>query len=146
MGIRGLAVVGVLCCVAAGSWLFIGGQGWHTTTPPQDCSAVDGDTVKCSGQNLRLLGDGSPNVRGIDTPEMNGKCDYEKDLARKAKARTAELLQTPGLTIEDSGVKGSWGRPLVKLRLPDGRTVGAVLMAEGLAKEWLPGHKIDWCG
>ncbi|WP_336057664.1 hypothetical protein [Nitratireductor sp. CH_MIT9313-5] len=31
--------------------------------------AVDGDTMKCDGQNMRLLGLGAPNVEGIDTPE-----------------------------------------------------------------------------
>ena len=28
--------------------------------------AVDGDTIKCSGQNMRLIGDGIPCRSGID--------------------------------------------------------------------------------
>lgn len=53
--------------------------------------AVDGDTIKCNGENMRLMGTGKPFVSGVDTPEIRGKCQAEKDLAQKAKRRTAEL-------------------------------------------------------
>ncbi|MBL9045961.1 MAG: thermonuclease family protein [Tabrizicola sp.] len=110
-------------------------------------SAVDGDTVKCDGQNLRDMGDGAPFVSGYDTPEIgkNANCDRENALGKKAKRRMAELLRTPGLTIEDSGKIDRYDRPLVVLRLPDGRTIGSVMLAEGLAVEWRPGGDFDWC-
>jgi endonuclease YncB( thermonuclease family) len=109
--------------------------------------AVDGDTVKCDGKNLRDLGDGAPFVSGYDTPEIgsNADCERENALGEVAKRRMAELIRTPGLTIEDSGQIDRWERPLVVLRLPDGRTVGSVMMAEGLAVEWRPGGDFDWC-
>jgi micrococcal nuclease len=111
-------------------------------------TAVDGDTVKCDGQNLRDMGDGAPFVSGYDTPEIgrNAGCDRENTMGRKAKRRMAELLKTPGLIIEDSGQVDRYDRPLVVLRLPDGRTIGSVLLAEGLAVEWRPGGDFDWCG
>jgi endonuclease YncB( thermonuclease family) len=56
----------------------------------------------------------------------------------------AELIQTPGILIEDSGEIDSCGRPLVVLRLPDGRTIGSVMLAKGLAVEWRPGGDFDW--
>jgi hypothetical protein len=39
-------------------------------------TAVDGDTVRCDGQLMRLLGQGVPFVSGIDTPEIgsHAKC------------------------------------------------------------------------
>ena len=109
--------------------------------------AVDGDTVKCDGRSLRDMGDGAPFVSGYDTPEIgrNAKCDHENALGKIAKHRMAELLQTPGLTVEDSGEIDRFDRPLVVLRLPDGRTIGNVLLAEGLAVEWRPGRDVDWC-
>ncbi len=110
-------------------------------------TAVDGDTVKCDGQNLRDMGDGAPFVSGYDTPEIgsNAGCPKENALAKKAKRRMAELLQTPRLTIEDSGEIDRFDRPLVVVRLPDGRTIGSVLLAEGLAVDWRPGGHFDWC-
>lgn len=110
-------------------------------------SAVDGDTVKCDGQNLRDMGDGAPFVSGYDTPEIrNANCEREKVLGQKAKRRMAELLSAPGLIIEDSGEVDRYDRPLVVLRLPDGRTIGSILQAEGLAVEWRPSGDFDWCG
>lgn len=114
------------------------------------CAALfvyDGDTVRCDGQLLRMLGDGAPNVAGVDTPELgaHADCDLEHQLGVLAAARLAELLALPGLTIEDSGVRDRYGRPLVKLRLANGRTAGQILIDEGHASEWRPGARIDWC-
>mgnify|MGYP003642134196 CR=1 FL=1 len=85
--------------------------------------AVDGDTVKCDGQNLRPMGDGAPFVSGFDAPEIGrfADCPEEHRLDR-------------------------FGRPLVALRLPDGRTLGSILIAEGLAVEWTPDYRARWCG
>ncbi|WP_259671198.1 MULTISPECIES: hypothetical protein [unclassified Rhizobium] len=56
-------------------------------------TAVDGDTVKRDGQNMRLLREGVPFVSGIDTPEIgsHAKCIKERKLALIAKGRLKEL-------------------------------------------------------
>ena len=108
--------------------------------------AVDGDTIRCDGERMRLLGDGAPFVSGIDAPEIRrAGCGAEKLLGERARQRLAELIRTDGLVIEDSRKRDSYRRPLVRLRLPDGRTAGGVLLAEGLAVEWFPGQRHDWC-
>lgn len=109
--------------------------------------AVDGDTIRCDGLRMRDMGDGEPFKSGYDTPEIrNSKCDAEKALGRKAKKRMAELLTTRGLTITDSGeVESRHNRPLVWIKLPSGKTVGAVLIEEGLARRWTPEYEPDWC-
>lgn len=110
---------------------------------------IDGDTIKCDGQNMRLLGGGVPFKSGVDAPEMGSraKCEFERDLALKAKARLKELLLAGVPRIEDSGARDRTQsrRPLVNIYLPDGREAGQVLMGEGLAREWRPKHRIDWC-
>jgi len=47
----------------------------------------DGDTITVNINDVHpLLGDNiNIRVRGIDTPEIRGKCQYEKDLAYEAK-------------------------------------------------------------
>lgn len=67
-------------------------------------------------------------------------------MGQAAKRRMAELIDTPGLTIEDSGQIDRFDRPLVTMRLPDGQTIGSVMLSEGLAVEWRPGRSFDWCG
>ncbi len=110
---------------------------------------IDGDTIKCDGQNMRLLGGGVPFKSGVDAPEMGSraKCELERNLALKAKARLKELLLAGVPRIEDSGARDRTQsrRPLVNIYLPDGREAGQVLMGEGLAREWRPKHRIDWC-
>ncbi|MGI8397771.1 thermonuclease family protein [Agrobacterium deltaense] len=111
---------------------------------------IDGDTIKCDGQNMRLLGGGVPFKSGVDAPEIGrrAKCDYERDLALMAKARLKELLLAGVPRIEDSGARDRTQsrRPLVDIYLPDGREVGQVLISEGFAKPWHPRRRIDWCG
>lgn len=61
-------------------------------------TAVDGDTVRCDGQLMRLLGEGVPYISGIDTPEIgiHVKCLKERKLALIAKGRLQELLAERG--------------------------------------------------
>jgi len=113
-------------------------------------TVIDGDTIKCDGQNMRLLGGGVPFKSGVDAPEMGSraKCEAERLLALQAKARLKELLLSGVPRIEDSGArdKTSSRRPLINIYLADGREVGKVLMSEGLARPWSPKKRIDWCG
>ena len=110
---------------------------------------IDGDTIKCDGQNMRLLGGGVPFKSGMDAPEMGSraKCEFERVLALKAKARLKELLLAGVPRIEDSGARDRTQsrRPLVNIYLPDGREAGQVLIGERLAREWRPKYRIDWC-
>lgn len=111
-------------------------------------TAVDGDTIKCDGVLMRDMGDGEPFVSGYDTPEIHSrKCEAELALGRKAKVRMAELLKTKGIRIIDSGEVDATRtkRPLVWIVLPDGRSVGSVLINEGFARRWTPEYKADWC-
>ncbi|OCJ04437.1 nuclease [Rhizobium sp. AC44/96] len=112
-------------------------------------TAIDGDTVKCDGQNLRLLGEGVPFVSGVDTPEIgsHAKCMKERKLALLAKARLKEILAEGGLTIEFYGVRDKTPsrRPLVNIYDRNGNEVGQRLLKEGFAREWRPGRHNDWC-
>lgn len=109
--------------------------------------AVDGDTIKCLGsKGMRALGDGAPNRSGFDTPEIfSPKCPEERALDLAAKARLQQLVSQSGVTVTDFGVRDRYDRRLVWINLPDGRTAGSVLVEEGLARPWFPGHRADWC-
>ncbi|TCM78616.1 thermonuclease family protein [Rhizobium sp. BK068] len=112
-------------------------------------TAVDGDAVKCDGQNLRLLGEGVPFVSGIDTPEIgsHAKCMKERKLALLAKGRLKEILAEGGLTIEFYGVRDKTPshRPLVNIYDMNGNEVGQKLLDEGFAREWKSGDRNNWC-
>jgi endonuclease YncB( thermonuclease family) len=108
--------------------------------------AVDGDSVRCDGVNMRDMGSGKPFVSGYDTPEITRpKCQQELELGRAAKARMQELLSLPGVKVFDSGQRDRYKRPLVWVILPDGNSAGSVLMSEGLARKWFKGYRANWC-
>lgn len=132
------------------------GAGFFTATPASSngvsCASlvvIDGDTIKCDGQNMRLLGGGIPFKSGVDAPEMGSraKCEAERLLALEAKTRLRELMLAGVPRIEDSGARDrtSSRRPLINVYLPDGREAGQVLISEGLARPWNPRERIDWC-
>ncbi|MBY3067477.1 thermonuclease family protein [Rhizobium laguerreae] len=112
-------------------------------------TVVDGDTVKCDGQNMRLLGEGVPFVSGIDTPEIgsHARCMKERRLALIAKARLKELLAEKGLRIEWSGAvdKTPTHRPLINIYRSNDEEIGKTLLQEGHARTWSPKRRNDWC-
>lgn len=140
-----LALIAAVMTWAASTVTAYSGQGVACAS----LIVLDGDTIKCDGQNMRLLGGGVPFKSGVDAPEMGSraKCEFERDLAMKAKARLKELLLAGVPHIEDSGARDRTQsrRPLVNIYLPDGREAGQVLMGEGLAQGWRPKHRVDWC-
>lgn len=108
--------------------------------------AVDGDTIKCDGINMRDMGPGQPFKSGYDTPELGkAKCPEERAAGRKAKDRMQQLLDQPGVQVIDSGKRDSYGRPLVWVRLASGETAGEVLLREGYAVRWSPSYEPHWC-
>ena len=112
-------------------------------------AVVDGDTVKCDGESLRLIGDGEPHKLAFDTPETyQPDCEEERVLGEAATTRLKELIADLAW-IEDTGEKGRYGRPLVRVWINTStgeRTVGSIMLDEGRAQIWTPGAEIDWCG
>lgn len=105
--------------------------------PRQAVWVIDGDTIKLGSQSLRLL--------NIDAPEVSRPdCEAERALGDKATARLRDLLASGALTIAPNGRLDKFGRPLVRLAV-DGRDVGDLLIAEGLAKPWPVKGDPGWC-
>lgn len=98
---------------------------------------VDGDTVRIYGDKIRIA--------DIDTPEVfSPKCPAEARLGHMATARMTALLNEGPFELggyeRDEDV---YGRKLRILRR-DGRSLGEVLVSEGLARKW-DGARHGWC-
>jgi endonuclease YncB( thermonuclease family) len=104
----------------------------------QNC-VVDGDTIRYGGIKIRLA--------DIDTPEVfSPKCAAEAARGRRATERLLELLNAGPFQVVVSGDRDEdrYGRKLRTIER-DGRSVGEVLIAEGLARAW-DGARRSWCG
>ena len=104
------------------------------TPGPRHTCVHDGDTVWIEGEKIRLA--------DIDTPELDGKCAYERRLALRARNRLKALLNAGPFDISRSG-KDRYGRTLAILHR-GGRSIGDQLVAEGLARTW-SGRREPWC-
>ena len=101
---------------------------------PRDHCVHDGDTVWWEGEKIRIA--------DIDTPELNGACEYEQELALLARNRLVQLLNAGAFEIARKG-QDRYGRTLATLHR-SGRSIGDQLVAEGLARTW-SGRREPWC-
>ena len=120
---------------------------------PTKVYVIDGDTVSINQERIRL--------DGIDAPELKGKCANEKELARRAQYRLAELIDGSRLLVaripvgsgqgefgmEQRFKSDRYGRTLAPL-IADGNDVGEAILREGLARKWTKkwdGRDEPWC-
>ncbi len=102
-----------------------------------DC-VVDGDTFWYRAEKIRIA--------DIDAPETEqAKCASERALGDRAKYRLAELLAEAPFSLEGYGSRDrdQYGR-LLRVVYQNGRSVGQILVAEGLARPW-QGRRRPWC-
>ena len=89
-------------------------------------------------------------MEGIDTPEIRGQCQKEKDLAKEARDLVRGLLnnaQSITLIIDDNPkeVRGKYFRIVGRL-IADGQDISDLLIERQLAVRYDGGTKVkDWC-
>ena len=108
---------------------------------------IDGDTLEVEvpvwlGVDLTT----KVRLRGIDAPELHGRCPREKDLAAQAKRR---LEQETTAQVRLTDVEGDkyYGRVEADVAtLPDGLDLSEAMIASGLARPYDGGKRGGWCG
>ncbi len=107
---------------------------------------VDGDTVNVEahiwpGQSLRV----AVRIRGVDAPELRGKCEQEKAAARNARTVLAGLVAEGGARLVDISGDKYFGRVVADLVMADGRRASTVLIASGLVRPYRGQRRGSWC-
>lgn len=107
--------------------------------PERTTCVVDGDTFWYHGTKFR--------VADIDAPEVSRPgCAHEAAMGERATARLTDLLNAGAFTLARApGTPDTdrYDRALREVRR-SGESLGATLVAEGLAEEW-GGPRIAWC-
>lgn len=107
--------------------------------------AVDGDTLAVRARIwLDQWVETRVRLRGVDAPELHGKCAGE----RAAAARAREWLgQAAGgeVVLSDIGRDKYAGRVLASVSDEAGRDLSAGLLAAGLARGYDGGKRAGWC-
>ena len=119
---------------------------YGTVTVSKVISVYDGDTFRVNidslppivGKNIRI------RVNGVDTPEIRGKCQYEKNLALKARDFVRAKLSNAKEIKLTNLQRGKYFRVVANV-LVDGVSLEKELFDNELAYEYSGGKKISWC-
>ncbi len=119
----------------------------------QVISVLDGDALEVRvhiwlGQDIRTR----VRLAGIDAPELKGKCDRERILARRARAYLLVRLDPVDAGVGAAMVRlreiryGKFaGRVLARVETWDGTDLGQGLLAAGLARPYDGRRRASWC-
>ncbi len=104
----------------------------------QENCVIDGDTIRYGGIKIRL--------EDIDAPEVfSPRCASEARLGQRAAERLLHLMNSgPFQLVSGERDEDRYGRKLRTIER-GGRSLGEVLVAEGLARRWEGGRR-SWCG
>jgi micrococcal nuclease len=118
---------------------------WLDPTPPLGAGCrigyvYDGDSVEliCGKEvtTARLI--------GLDTPELEARCEAEKTAALSAKrALAAMVAEAARVEVEIEG-HDKYGRDLVRLWL-DGKDAAERMIDAGHARAYTGGQRESWC-
>ena len=119
---------------------------YGTVTVSKVISVYDGDTFRVDidslppivGKNIAI------RVNGVDTPEIRGKCQYEKNLALEARDFVrAKLVNAKEIKLTNLQ-RGKYFRVVANV-VVDGVSLEQELLDNKLAYEYDGGKKLSWC-
>ncbi len=119
---------------------------YGTVTVSKVISVYDGDTFRVDiaslppivGKNIAI------RVNGVDTPEIRGKCQYEKNLALEARDFVRGKLANAKEIKLTNLQRGKYFRVVANV-LVDGVSLEQELLDNKLAYEYSGGKKLSWC-
>ena len=111
---------------------------------------IDGDTLDVEAHIwLGMTKATRVRLRGIDTPELRGKCQQEKTRAEQAKKALEDIVKQEQhqLVITDIGYGTYAGRIIATVTTQTGTNISQLLIAQGFARAYDGRTKRKpWCG
>lgn len=108
---------------------------------------VDGDTIAVKiavwlDQDIHVL----VRLRGIDAPELHGRCPEEKALALAAKSALERIVAGGPIMLKRIEGDKFNGRVVADVASAQGQDIGSALIASGLVRPYDGGLRGSWCG
>lgn len=122
-------------------------QNYGNIVVDEVTSIYDGDTFRVNINSYPPIIGKKISIRlnGVDTPEIRGKCEKEKLLARKAKQLTVSTLRNAKKIELKNMQKGKYFRIVADV-YTDNKSLSDILIENQLAVKYDGGTKIkDWC-
>ena len=122
------------------------GTQYGTVVVSNVISVYDGDTFRVNIDSLPPIVGKNIAIRlnGVDTPEIKGKCQYEKDLALEARDFVRNKLANAKEIKLTKIERGKYFRVVARVVI-DGESLEQELLDHGLAYKYSGGKKSSWC-
>jgi micrococcal nuclease len=105
---------------------------------------IDGDTIEVAARiwvGVRVTA--TVRIRGIDAPELRGRCAIEKALATTARDELIRIAHGPVQLAEVENDKFG-GRVVADVKANAG-DVGDAMVSGGFARRYSGGERTPWC-
>ena len=87
----------------------------------------------------------SVRIRGIDAPEMKGRCEAERRAAMRSRAALEAIIGPGPIAMTNIGGGKYYGRVLADVTAPDGRAAAQAMIAHNEARAYAGGKRLAWC-
>lgn len=110
-------------------------------------SIYDADTFRVTIKGWpNIIGERmSVRVMGVDAPEIRGKCESEKQAARRAKQFTVDALRSAKKVELRDIQRGKYFRILANVYV-DGENLAQALIQANHGRAYKGGTRDGWCG
>ncbi len=107
---------------------------------------IDGDTLRVRahiwlGQEVSVL----VRIRGIDTPEIKGRCAEERSGARAARSALETAVADGNVVLSHIEADKYGGRVLADVATDAIPALGRHMIADGLARDYAGRKRGGWC-
>ncbi|MBL4690660.1 MAG: thermonuclease family protein [Rhodospirillales bacterium] len=107
---------------------------------------IDGDTIVVRariwlGQDI----DTQVRLEGVDAPELRGKCERERRLAKRARDLILTRSAVGTVVLSDIHYGKYAGRVVARVRSPGGEDFSTALLKAGLGRPYKGGRRSSWC-
>lgn len=109
---------------------------------------TDGDTVQVYAYPWPgMTMDVGVRLRGVDTPELKGRCPAETAAAKRAKDATRSFLRASGERVRLVNVgHDKYGRRVVaEIVTEEGSSLAAWLIEKNFGRAYTGGKRAGWC-
>jgi endonuclease YncB( thermonuclease family) len=109
-------------------------------------AVIDGDTLRVRAAVwVDLSVETLVRIRGIDAPELRGRCIGEREDARLATENLRRAVGEGPVTLRAIAGDKYFGRVVADVRSAGGTDLAVAMLASGLARPYGGGTRASWC-
>ena len=113
---------------------------WGQVTDVYDGDSLTAEIALWPGHYVQA----KVRIRGIDAPEIRGKCEAERQQARLARDFLKQAILGQKIMLSDVA-REKYGRILASVSKADGKSVSEMMADEGLARRYQGKTRQSWC-